>query len=194
MWKLSHQGHPEYQWLIIRTKHFAYVIPSPPHPTYFLHFTDGDTTIQRYLNICQRSGDDKWRARFPPKIVWLQSPSSSFSTTLCYDTINAKAIKGWVFWNVLSIHLHKELEKSYEKHLLGLLTLNLGSGSKTDRIQETVTGGVPVAAQRKQIWLGSMRMQVRSPELLNGLRIWHCRELWCRSQMRLRSGIAVAVA
>ena len=28
--------------------------------------------------------------------------------------------------------------------------------------------------------------------LLSGLRIWGCRELWCRSQMRLRSGIAVA--
>ena len=25
-------------------------------------------------------------------------------------------------------------------------------------------------------------------------RIWHCCELWCRSQMRLGSGIAVAVA
>ena len=26
-----------------------------------------------------------------------------------------------------------------------------------------------------------------------GLRIWHCCELWCGSQMRLGSGIAVAV-
>ena len=24
-------------------------------------------------------------------------------------------------------------------------------------------------------------------------RIWHCRELWCRSQMRLGSGVAVAL-
>ena len=29
--------------------------------------------------------------------------------------------------------------------------------------------------------------------LLSGLRIWHCRELWGRSQMWLGSGIAVAV-
>ena len=29
---------------------------------------------------------------------------------------------------------------------------------------------------------------------LSGLRIWCCCDLWCRSQMRLRSGIAVAVA
>ena len=32
------------------------------------------------------------------------------------------------------------------------------------------------------------------PGLAQWLRIWHCRELWCRSQMRLGSGIAVAVA
>ena len=38
-----------------------------------------------------------------------------------------------------------------------------------------------------------MRLQVRSLALLGGLRIQHCRELWCRSQMRLRSCVAVAV-
>ena len=32
------------------------------------------------------------------------------------------------------------------------------------------------------------------PSLISGLRIWHCHELWCRSQMWLRSGIAVALA
>ena len=56
------------------------------------------------------------------------------------------------------------------------------------------TSGVPVVAQRKQIWLVSMRMEVQSLALPSGLRIQHCCELWCRSQMRLRSGIAVAVA
>ena len=35
-------------------------------------------------------------------------------------------------------------------------------------------------AQWKQIHLGTMRLQVRSLASLNGLRIWHCRELWCR--------------
>ena len=39
-----------------------------------------------------------------------------------------------------------------------------------------------------------MRIQVQSLAPLNGLRIWHCRELWCRSQRQLESGIAVAVA
>ena len=34
---------------------------------------------------------------------------------------------------------------------------------------------------------------VLSLPLLSGLKIWYCRELWCRSQTRLRSGISVAV-
>ena len=39
-----------------------------------------------------------------------------------------------------------------------------------------------------------MRLRVPSLTLLSGLRIRHCLELWCRSQTRLGSGIAVAVA
>ena len=35
-------------------------------------------------------------------------------------------------------------------------------------------------AQWKQIPLGTMRLWVRSLASLSGLRIWHCRELWCR--------------
>ena len=49
-------------------------------------------------------------------------------------------------------------------------------------------------AQREQIQLGTMRFQVQSLALLSGLRIQHCHELRCRSQMQLGSGIAVAVA
>ena len=39
-----------------------------------------------------------------------------------------------------------------------------------------------------------MRLQVRSLASLSGLRSRRCRELWCRSQTRLRSDVAVAVA
>ena len=53
--------------------------------------------------------------------------------------------------------------------------------------------GVPIMAQWKRIQLGTMRLLVRSLALLSGLRIWHCGELWCRSQIRLQSCIAVAV-
>ena len=52
---------------------------------------------------------------------------------------------------------------------------------------------VPVMAQRKQIQLGTMRLRVWSLASLNGLRIQYCHELWCRSQMWLRSGVAMAV-
>ena len=30
-------------------------------------------------------------------------------------------------------------------------------------------------------------------DLAQWLRIWHCHELWCRSKMRLGSGVAVAL-
>ena len=54
--------------------------------------------------------------------------------------------------------------------------------------------GVPVTAQWKRIWLVSLRTRVWSLASLSGLRIQHCRELWCRSKMWLRSHVAVAVA
>ena len=52
-------------------------------------------------------------------------------------------------------------------------------------------GGVPVVAQWKQIRLGTTRLQVLSFASVSELRIW--RELWCRSQTQLGSGVAVAV-
>ena len=55
-----------------------------------------------------------------------------------------------------------------------------------------VLGG-PAVVQGKQIWLGTMTLWVRSLALLGGLRIWCCQELWCRLQMKLGSGVAVAV-
>ena len=52
---------------------------------------------------------------------------------------------------------------------------------------------IPVVAQQKRIWLGTMRLQVWSLASLSGLRIQRCRELWCRLQTWLGSGVAVAV-
>ena len=51
-----------------------------------------------------------------------------------------------------------------------------------------------MVVQQKRIQLGTMRLQVRSLASLSGLRIWHCLELWYRSQTWLRSGVAVIVA
>ena len=45
-----------------------------------------------------------------------------------------------------------------------------------------------------RIWLETMKLRVQSLASLSGLRIQHCHELWwCRSQMQLRSRVAVAV-
>ena len=57
-----------------------------------------------------------------------------------------------------------------------------------------LTFGVPIVVQQKLIRLETMRLQVQSLALLSGLRIWHCCELWCRSQIWLRSRVAVALA
>ena len=52
--------------------------------------------------------------------------------------------------------------------------------------------GIPIVAQRVKNLTSIMRMRVWSLFLLDGLRIWHHHELWCRSQTWLRSGMAVA--
>ena len=48
-------------------------------------------------------------------------------------------------------------------------------------------------AQQKQIRLETMRLWVRSLASLSGIRIQRYHELWCRSQMWLRSDVVVAV-
>ena len=53
--------------------------------------------------------------------------------------------------------------------------------------------GILVVAQWQRTQLGSVKVQVRSLTSLSRLRIWCFRELWCRSQTWLASGIAVAV-
>ena len=52
---------------------------------------------------------------------------------------------------------------------------------------------VPIVAQWKRIRLGTMRLWVQSLALLSWLRIRCCCELWCRSQTRLRSGVAMVL-
>ena len=50
-----------------------------------------------------------------------------------------------------------------------------------------------MAAQRKQIRLVSMRIWGSIPGLTQWVKDRRCHELWCRSQTRLGSHIAVAV-
>ena len=56
------------------------------------------------------------------------------------------------------------------------------------------TEGIPIVAQQVKDLMFSLRMWIWSLVLLNGLRIWHWHKLLCRSQMQLRSGVAVVVA
>ena len=58
---------------------------------------------------------------------------------------------------------------------------------------ERLLGEFPLWLSGLRTQLVSMRMQVPSLASLSGLRIWHCRELWCRLQMWLLSLVAVAV-
>ena len=57
----------------------------------------------------------------------------------------------------------------------------------------TTTTGVLFVAQQKRIQLVSMKMRVQPLGLISGSAIQHCRELWCKSQRRLGSWVAVAV-
>ena len=55
--------------------------------------------------------------------------------------------------------------------------------------------GVSIVAQWERIQLGTMRFRIRVfgfDPLLSGFKIQHCLELWCKSQTRLGSGIAVS--
>ena len=54
--------------------------------------------------------------------------------------------------------------------------------------------GVPVMAQWLMHPTRNHEVVVRSLALLSGLRIRRYRELWCKLQMQLGSGVAVALA
>ena len=77
---------------------------------------------------------------------------------------------------------------------LAIVSGILQAGCWIDIMKNSIVG-VPIVAQ----WLTNptrdfMRLWVRSLALLSGLRIWCCHELWCRSQIRLGSLVAVALA
>ena len=72
---------------------------------------------------------------------------------------------------------------------VGLEQWHVESSHRADRYSDQKSH----AKKKKQRGLGTMRLRVQSLALLRGLRIWRGRELRCRSQTWLGSGIAVAV-
>ena len=62
------------------------------------------------------------------------------------------------------------------------------------QVRHIPNAGVPVMAQWKRIWLGTMRLRVWSLGSLSGLRIQHYCELWCGLKTGLGTGVAVSVA
>ena len=83
--------------------------------------------------------------------------------------------------------------KSAFRHIIPPQSFNfLPEFSSLDNLKKYISG-VPIVAQQKQIWLGTMRLLVRSLALLSRLRNERCYELWSRSKTRLWSRVAVAV-
>jgi len=72
----------------------------------------------------------------------------------------------------------------------GQCPLARGSGRCLPRPKEW--WAFPLWCSGKRIQLGTMRSWVPSLASLSGLRMRHCRELWCRSQTRLWSCVAMA--
>uniref|UniRef100_A0A8C3X0H2 Ig-like domain-containing protein n=1 Tax=Catagonus wagneri TaxID=51154 RepID=A0A8C3X0H2_9CETA len=76
-------------------------------------------------------------------------------------------------------------QRAYEEHRLGVPVVAQWVTNPTSIHEDT--GSIP------GLTLVSMRTRVRSLASLSGLRIRHCRELWCRLETCLGSHVAVAV-
>ena len=61
-------------------------------------------------------------------------------------------------------------------------------------VKKCLAEGVPVMAQWLMILTRNHEVVGLIPGLAQWVRIRHCHELWCKLQMQLRSGIAVALA
>ena len=93
-------------------------------------------------------------------------------------------------WDLI---LPQGLKKGFSRYLLNpALSIDCNHCCTCLCKSKSLVWGVPVMAQQKWIWLGTLRLWVWSLALLSGLRIWHCHELWYRSQTWLASGVAVA--
>ena len=128
--------------------------------------------------------------------LWLSLQSKCYDCRSLWPALTFDWASDHIFSSVIrKVHLYDNPKKPTAPDKGMVLTLLLSSHRflPNQNLIRINLVGVPVMAQRKQIWLGSMRTQVWSLALLRGLRIQCCHELWCRSQMQLGSGVALAV-
>ena len=110
--------------------------------------------------------------------------SSEFLSSVCpiyYESHQMYSSFLLYFFFISSIY------SCFFKIIISLLTLLIYSYTLFIRILNI--SGVPIMTQWKWIPLGTMKLWVRSLALFSVLRIWHCQELWCRSQIQLRSDV-----
>ena len=103
-------------------------------------------------------------------LPWDQHPPSEWH--ICYN-----------WWILFNTKKKKKEVSSHEKTWRKSKCVLLSKRSQSGEFME----------QWKRIQLESMRIRVRSLASLNGLRIRHCHELWCRLQMWPGSHVTVAV-
>ena len=105
----------------------------------------------------------------------------------------------WNTWRAVECWYWERLYLCGDKVLMGILCTFFTVCCESKTVLKIKSIFNKRGCQELPMWLSglqtqqvSMKTRVRSLALLSGLRIWHCCELWCRSQMRLGSGIAVA--
>jgi len=117
---------------------------------------------------------------------------SSFRDSICHGACNSMGVCG-LLMTAFALGSSCECHQLFFFHKVLLESLKKKNLFDIVHFKQT-RSGVPVVAQWKRTQLGSVRMRVPSLASLRGLRIQRCHELWCKSQMWLRSRVAVAVA
>ena len=138
----------------------------------------------------------------PPKWILVVIPTCdgafyvSDGRARCTDCSSIQGIGvSFLFWLCVSSLVARCRGQEHElcscRDRFQVTTLTFTSPLKTKQNKSKTFRGVPFMVQPKQIRLESMRMGLRSLALLSGLGIRHCCELWCRSQTKLGSHLAV---
>ena len=124
-------------------------------------------------------------------LVWDPNPRQSLRdvTESANMTLQSPEIHQMALWN---LRWNTTLETKGPTLVTGREKISHICLQKLLTFQNMNYWGVPIGAQQKRIQRGTMGFRVHSLALLSGLRLWRCRGLWCRLQLWLGSGVAVA--